>query len=206
MQDVINLFIGCGYSMYIHHNWVLGDTLCRLFPFFFYGNVAASLMSMTAITINRYILINHYKYYDKIYQRKYIALMIAFCWIFSFSMLAPTLAGAWGEFGYHGPSFSCTILRRAGRSPKKFLFVLGFLLPCLIIVVSYSCIFYRSPLCDSFPSIIKPDTPNASVRLRTRHRRFESLSSTPHLFKSRKIEVQKAMHAVGCTLKPSSIF
>ena len=26
---------------------------CRLFPFFFYGNVAASLMNMVAITINR---------------------------------------------------------------------------------------------------------------------------------------------------------
>ncbi|GFS93320.1 protein trapped in endoderm-1 [Trichonephila clavipes] len=130
-------------SRYIHHNWVLGDTLCRLFPFFFYGNVAASLLSMTAITINRYVLINHYKYYDKIYQRKYIALMIAFCWIFSFSLLTPTLAGAWGEFGYHSPSFSCTILRKDGKSPKKFLFVLGFLLPCLIIVISYSCIFYR---------------------------------------------------------------
>jgi hypothetical protein len=130
-------------SRYIHHSWVLGDTLCKLFPFFFYGNVAASLLSMTAITINRYILINHYKFYDKIYQKKYIALMIAFCWIFSFSLLGPTLFGAWGEFGYRAQSFSCTILKKAGRSPKKFLFVLGFLLPCIIIVVSYSCIFYR---------------------------------------------------------------
>ncbi|KFM76241.1 G-protein coupled receptor moody, partial [Stegodyphus mimosarum] len=98
---------------------------------------------MTAITINRYILINHYKHYDKIYRRKFIGLMIAFCWIFSFSLLTPTLAGAWGEFGYHAQSFSCTILRKDGRSPKKFLFILGFLLPCLIIVISYSCIFYR---------------------------------------------------------------
>lgn len=130
-------------SRYIHHSWVLGKTLCRLFPFFFYGNVAASLLSMTAITINRYILINHYKHYDRIYQKKFIALMIAFCWIFSFSLLTPTLAGVWGEFGYREQSFSCTILRKEGKSPKKFLFILGFLLPCLIIVISYSCIFYR---------------------------------------------------------------
>ena len=27
--------------------------ICRLFPFFFYGNVAASLMNMVAITVNR---------------------------------------------------------------------------------------------------------------------------------------------------------
>ncbi|XP_054706453.1 LOW QUALITY PROTEIN: G-protein coupled receptor moody-like [Uloborus diversus] len=130
-------------SRYIHHSWVLGETLCKLFPFFFYGNVAASLLSMTAITINRYILINHYKHYDRIYRPRYVALMIALCWLFSFSLLAPTLAGAWGRVGYRPQSFSCTILRKGGRSPKKFLFVLGFLLPCLIIVISYSCIFYR---------------------------------------------------------------
>lgn len=130
-------------SRYIHQSWILGETLCRLFPFFFYGNVAASLLSMTAITINRYVLINHYKYYDKIYQKKFIALMIAFCWAFSFALLIPTLAGKWGEFGYDEPTFSCTILKKDGKSPKKFLFVFGFLLPCIVIVVSYSCIFYR---------------------------------------------------------------
>ncbi len=32
----------------------MGATLCRLYPFFFYGNVGASLMNMVAITINRY--------------------------------------------------------------------------------------------------------------------------------------------------------
>ncbi|KAG8239715.1 hypothetical protein J437_LFUL019073 [Ladona fulva] len=40
-------------SRYINEAWVLGDTLCKLFPFFFYGNVAVSLMSMVAITVNR---------------------------------------------------------------------------------------------------------------------------------------------------------
>jgi len=35
----------------------MGATLCRLYPFFFYGNVGASLMNMVAITINRYIVV-----------------------------------------------------------------------------------------------------------------------------------------------------
>ncbi|TRY75179.1 hypothetical protein TCAL_16871 [Tigriopus californicus] len=39
-------------SRYVQEEWVLGATVCRLFPFFFYGNVAASLMNMVAITIN----------------------------------------------------------------------------------------------------------------------------------------------------------
>ena len=40
-------------SRYIHQAWIFGDTLCRLFPFFFYGNVAASVLSMVLITVNR---------------------------------------------------------------------------------------------------------------------------------------------------------
>ncbi|UYV72428.1 hypothetical protein LAZ67_9003096, partial [Cordylochernes scorpioides] len=133
-------------SRFIHEDWVLGETLCKLFPFFFYGNVAASLMSMTAITINRslpYILINHYRLYDTIYQKKYIALMILFCWAFSFAMLFPALFQVWGQLGYHAATFSCTILELHGRSPKKFLFVFGFLLPCFVIITSYSCIFLK---------------------------------------------------------------
>ncbi|KAK7081322.1 Trehalase, partial [Halocaridina rubra] len=39
-------------SRYIHEAWVLGDTLCSIFPFFFYGNVAASVLNMVAITVN----------------------------------------------------------------------------------------------------------------------------------------------------------
>ena len=40
-------------ARYVHEEWTLGPTLCRIFPFFFYGNVAASLMNMVAITVNR---------------------------------------------------------------------------------------------------------------------------------------------------------
>lgn len=40
-------------SRYLNEAWVLGDSLCKIFPVFFYGNVAVSLLSMVAITINR---------------------------------------------------------------------------------------------------------------------------------------------------------
>uniref|UniRef100_T1JFL2 G-protein coupled receptors family 1 profile domain-containing protein n=1 Tax=Strigamia maritima TaxID=126957 RepID=T1JFL2_STRMM len=85
----------------------------------------------------------HNAIYDKIYQKRNIALMISFVWVFSFAMMAPPLAGVWGRLGYNAETFSCTILSSAGKSPKKFLFVLGFLLPFIVIVVSYSCIYYK---------------------------------------------------------------
>lgn len=82
-------------SRYIHEEWRLGAVLCRLFPFFFYGNVAASLMNMVAITINRYVLISCHGNYGRIYSRTNIFLMIVFVWLFSFGMLVPP----WRKFG-----------------------------------------------------------------------------------------------------------
>ncbi|KAK6995708.1 hypothetical protein SK128_001154, partial [Halocaridina rubra] len=130
-------------SRYIHEAWVLGDTLCSIFPFFFYGNVAASVLNMVAITVNRYILIAHHGVYDRVYSRRYIILMILVVWIFSFGMMMPPLIGVWGRLGLDPPSFSCTILKKGGKSPKKFLFLFGFLLPMIAIIGCYSAIYYK---------------------------------------------------------------
>lgn len=53
----------------------------------------------------------------------------------------PPMLGVWGELGLDETTFSCTILKKDGRSIKKTLFLIGFLLPCLVIIVSYSCIY-----------------------------------------------------------------
>jgi len=128
---------------YVYQSWVLGETLCRLFPFFFYGNVAASLTNMVLITINRYILIASPSWYDKIYRKCNIVAMIVGTWLFSFLMMTPPLLGVWGDLGLKEATFSCTILSKDGKSPKKFFFAFGFLIPCLTIIVSYSCIFIK---------------------------------------------------------------
>lgn len=40
-------------------------------------------------------------------------------------------------------TFSCTILKKNGKSIKKTLFLIGFLLPCLVIIISYTCIYVK---------------------------------------------------------------
>lgn len=68
--------------------------------------------------------------------------MLAFCYLFSYGILAVPLFRLYGSTGLHEATFSCTILRdEHGRSPKKFLFMVGFLLPMFTIVLSYSIIF-----------------------------------------------------------------
>ncbi|XP_076175939.1 trapped in endoderm 1 [Ptiloglossa arizonensis] len=130
-------------SRYLNEAWVLGDTLCKIFPLFFYGNVAVSLLSMVAITINRYILISRSDIYAQLYTTQRIILMLIVIWSLSFSLLLPPLLGIWGTLGLEPSTFSCTILKKNGTSPKKFLFVLGFIVPCVVISVSYLCIYWR---------------------------------------------------------------
>jgi len=138
---VINLPLTA--ARYIQQEWTLGPALCRIFPFFFYGNVAASLMSMVAITINRYVLIAYYSYYKRVYTLKNTLLMIAAVWIFSFGMIFPPLMDIWGTLGLDEETFSCTIKKLDGRSPKKFLFLVAFCLPSISILVCYTAIYIK---------------------------------------------------------------
>lgn len=69
--------------------------------------------------------------------------MIALTWLGCFGSLLPTLFGQWGVFGLDEEMGSCSILQDSHHhSPKEFLFVVAFLLPCVAIVVCYARIFF----------------------------------------------------------------
>ncbi|KAK3917698.1 Protein trapped in endoderm-1 [Frankliniella fusca] len=123
--------------------WPLGPLACAVFPLLFYGNVAVSVLSMTAIAINRYILIMWHGVYARLYSRPHILLMVLLVWVAGFSLLVPPLLGVWGCLGLEPRSFSCTILKKDGASPKKIFFVVGFALPCTVMAAAYSCIYWR---------------------------------------------------------------
>lgn len=55
--------------------------------------------------------------------------------------MMPPVFGIWGTVGLDKSTFSCTILKKDGRSIKKFLFFVGFFLPCCVIITSYTCIY-----------------------------------------------------------------
>lgn len=126
------------------HNqkWTLGDDLCKVFPVFFYGNVAVSVLSMVGLTINRYTLILHPSRYSKIYTPLSLCFQLFMIWAFSFGIMLLPLFEVWGRLGLDEETFSCTILKKNDTSPKKFIFLFGVLVPCIIISISYSCIFY----------------------------------------------------------------
>lgn len=90
--------------------------------------------------------------------------MILFCWLLSYGMQLPTFFKVWGEwkkqsnvelclkycliyfvgaFGYDPNLGTCSILKDAyGRSSKTALFVIAFVIPCVIIIGCYARIFW----------------------------------------------------------------
>ncbi|CAB3379957.1 G-protein coupled receptor moody [Cloeon dipterum] len=130
-------------SLFYQRAWRHGHLLCVLLPLLRYGLVAVSLFTVLAITLNRYVMIGHPQLYPRLYKRRYLALMVATTWVTGFGALIPTLLGEWGRFGLDTQIGSCSILPdENGSSPKEFLFIVGFVVPCAAIVVCYARIFY----------------------------------------------------------------
>lgn len=70
-------------------------------------------------------------------------MMVACTWVFGFGALIATWFGKWGRFGLDTRIGSCSILPdEHDHSPKEFLFIVAFVIPCLAIVVCYARIFY----------------------------------------------------------------
>lgn len=88
-------------------------------------------------------MIAHHSIYARIYKKFWIVAMIIFCWLFSFGFQLPTLFKVWGKFGYDPKLETCSILRdENGRSSKTALFVIAFVIPCIIIIICYARIFW----------------------------------------------------------------
>ncbi|XP_067130087.1 G-protein coupled receptor moody-like [Centruroides vittatus] len=129
-------------SLFIHKTWIYSDFLCTIFPLFRSTNVAVSLFTIIAITVNRYVIIVHPKNYTKIYTKVSISVIIAFIWLVSFALLTPTALGIWGKFAFDPEVGTCTVVKVNGKSSKTFIHILAFVIPCFTFVFCYSRIFW----------------------------------------------------------------
>lgn len=115
------------------------DSFCIFTNFYHHAKELIASLS----TIFRYVLISRPDIYAEVYTIRNIILMLVGIWVLSFCLLIPPLFGIWGELGLDEKTFSCTILTKNGKSPKKLLFVVGFAVPCVVIIVSYLCIYWK---------------------------------------------------------------
>ncbi|XP_018565150.1 G-protein coupled receptor moody-like isoform X1 [Anoplophora glabripennis] len=145
ISDLLFCFLVLPFSasQFFHGAWIHGDVLCVMIPTLRYGSVGVSLLSVASISINRYILIAWPHLYQKIYSRLKVAIYISLIWIFSYGLQIPILLGKWGVYGMDKKLGTCSINKdEHGHSSKTALFVIGFALPCIIIVICYAKIYW----------------------------------------------------------------
>ncbi|CAH1142649.1 unnamed protein product [Phyllotreta striolata] len=129
-------------SQFFHGDWVHGETLCKMVPLLRYASVGVSLLSIGSISVNRYILIAWPHLYQSVYTKFKVVMYISVIWLFSYGLQIPTLLGKWGTFGKDSKLGTCSINPdENGHSSKTALFVIGFALPCIVIVVCYVKIY-----------------------------------------------------------------
>uniref|UniRef100_A0A182N210 G-protein coupled receptors family 1 profile domain-containing protein n=1 Tax=Anopheles dirus TaxID=7168 RepID=A0A182N210_9DIPT len=61
---------------------------CMLFPVALYGTVATSVLSLVALTVNRYVLIVHPGWYGTVYRTPgMVPLQLAICWAIPYGLM-----------------------------------------------------------------------------------------------------------------------
>lgn len=134
-------------TLYAHGRELFDDKGCSAFVFLRYVNIQAELLSIAAIAINRCVLIAIPKKYPQVFTARKTAAIIAGIWLVSILVMLVPLLEIYGRFEYNHHTEECDFAddeEAQGQAPRKLFLTLGFLLPCLFIIVSYSYIFYKA--------------------------------------------------------------
>uniref|UniRef100_A0A4W3IAF8 Opsin-5 n=2 Tax=Callorhinchus milii TaxID=7868 RepID=A0A4W3IAF8_CALMI len=123
------------------HRWIFGWVGCRWHGWagFFFG--CGSLITMTVVSLDRYLKICHLQYGSWL-QRRHVFMSLAFIWFYAAFWATMPLVG-WGNYAPEPFGTSCTLdwwLARVSVSGLIFVLTILFfclLLPIIIIVFSY---------------------------------------------------------------------
>ncbi|XP_034018591.1 opsin-5 [Thalassophryne amazonica] len=129
------------------HRWVFGWYGCRYYGWagFFFG--CGSLITMTLVSLDRYLKICHLKY-GLWLKRHHVFLCLAFVWIYAAFWATMPLIG-WGNYAPEPFGTSCTLdwwLAQASVSGQSFVMSILFfclILPAGIIIFSYVMIICK---------------------------------------------------------------
>ncbi len=101
----------------------------------------SSVMNIAAIAINRYVKICQHRYYDRIYNRRTVPMMVIVLWIFAFCLDLSSFFRK-GAHGFSPKFLLCTYDHRYGAfTYTLFFFTIGFCLPWSVSGVAYLKIF-----------------------------------------------------------------
>ena len=118
----------------------VSDTQCLITAFFLCLAAIASIITMGAIAVTRYISIVHPSKKGKLLVWWKCNLCAAIIWLYSCSMLIPVFFG-WGRYSYQETVYLCCIEWSFNMVYNVILFMLGFGLATVTILFCYVHIF-----------------------------------------------------------------
>lgn len=124
--------------------WKLGAHACKLQAFMFSAVLNATLVTMTAISINRFIMIRYRNKYKSIYQRKNVCFMVAGIWCYAILIACQPLFGS-GRYFFNQYNGFCAIDKKT-KSAGKTSRAMAFLSLYANIIIIIRCYFgvYRT--------------------------------------------------------------
>ncbi|KAL4661079.1 opsin-5 [Arapaima gigas] len=125
----------------ISHRWIFGMEGCRFYGWagFFFG--CGSLITMTIVSLDRYLKICHLRYGTWL-KRHHAFLALAFIWLYAAFWSVMPLVG-WGDYAPEPFGTSCTLdwwKAHASVSGQTFVMIILFfclIFPTIVIVFSY---------------------------------------------------------------------
>ncbi|XP_031555602.1 rhodopsin, GQ-coupled-like [Actinia tenebrosa] len=113
------LFATTRQPMFIHTllvgHWDFSDAVCQFQGFQGYNLFAATLFTLSAISISRFCLIVYPLHYKSIFSKKSVPRVIACIWVFSVLLCIGPLFG-WGEYKFDTQGSICTFDHKSSKS------------------------------------------------------------------------------------------
>lgn len=108
--------------------------LCFIFPYIFYGTLAGTLLTMSLLSINRYVLVVHHQLYQLLFTRTKIFFIILSVWIFNIGYLSLPATRTFGEFGYERTFDACVLLSSPKTKIARQTLINSIFLGCLVVI------------------------------------------------------------------------
>lgn len=114
---------------------------------YFVGSVcliscSASLVTMGGLALNRYILIFHNSFYERVFTIRNSILLAILTWIIGFILNIPNITG-WGNIWYDPKTLAC-VIDRFRKSYVTTFAISCIIIPCCLIGFCYARIFKYS--------------------------------------------------------------
>ena len=130
------MFVAIAYG----GKWVFGDAVCQIHAFLTVEFVLVSMLTLCAISLNRYFMIVRPNLYQSIFKRSRMRIIIALIWILPLAFAIPPMFG-WSRFEFQEGKSLCLFKFSFSVSYAILLVTTITTTPLLIILYCYYQIF-----------------------------------------------------------------